>query len=167
MALFCKDSPSSCSPERKKIWKKEENRSQYYLEDADAFNVCWIDNEERCKGSNLPHADHIFLTCQDCADMKKLAIVVELKGSDVVHGCRQIIATINELRPFLESYLVLARLITTRTPKVTQRASVRNQLIQLLASHAQKLQLRVAANNLLSGVYKDNLRKLHELIHGE
>lgn len=162
MALLCKDTLSPCLPEHKKIWPKKEkyNRSSYYLADAEEFNVCSIDNEKWCKDSASPHADHVFLTCRNPSDAKKLAIIVELKGNDVTHGCEQIIATVNAMKPYLQGYLVLARLITTRTPKTTRQASVRNMLVRLLKTYAQSVKARVREETLFNGSYKDSLKQL-------
>jgi len=162
MALLCQDTQLPCHPERRKIWaiKDKFNPSSYHLTDAEGFNVCSIDNERRCGGSDLPHADHVFLTCLDTADEKKLAIIVELKGNDVTHGCEQIVATLNTMKPFLQRYLVLARLVTTRTPKVTRKASVRNTLISLLKAHAQSVSVKPREGTLFSGSYIDSLTQL-------
>ena len=167
MALLCQAPEKTCTPRRQSYWSKKENRSEYHLTDTQNFNVCHINNEKEyvkfVEDASVPHADHIFLTCKDVADQKKIAIIVELKGKDVEHGYEQIAATMKTMKTYLESYLVVARIVPTKTPKATQNARSRDMMIRLLKSQAQKVGVKVPVNTLYNNLYKESLTKLYKI----
>lgn len=65
--------------------------------------------------------DYLFV-CNE--QQKKLAILVELKGSNILKAIKQIDSTLNLLKRNLETFPIVARIVSTRvkTPFITEKS---------------------------------------------
>ena len=71
--------------------------------------------------------------------------------------------TMKTMKTYLESYLVVARIVPTKTPKATQNARSRDTMIRLLKAQAQKVGVKVPVNTLYNNLYKESLTKLYKI----
>lgn len=117
----CDKKEQSCSQsgclksfdDRKKI-VVEEKKKKYQLNNSKTDKVACF------------HVDGGMITSQDsikCDNMlvdidSKLAIFVELKGTDLKHALEQVNATLNKLLPGLSNYRIFARIVTSNRTNV-------------------------------------------------
>ena len=87
--------------------------------------------------------DFIIFTCKSAQtvnknDEKRIAIVIELKGTDVSRAYAQLQDTLKrESNGLLSDYIVFARLIPKRVPSAILNASTRSSLLKVLSSMKQ------------------------------
>jgi len=112
---------------------------KYILLDCSGYNVCYLKYDEteykRLEGHNRA-VDYIILTCKKPVQKPKIAILVELKGTNVSSAMEQIIDTLErEKSSILSEYVVLARIVCTRTVAATLNQNLQTKLNRALKKH--------------------------------
>lgn len=124
----------------------KENGIEYRLENHDKkYEVCmWhYDGSEGNRGVEGGVCDYILFTCPAQTEWQsRIAIALELKGTDVEKAYSQLCDTIErEKNGVLAHYIVLARVVARKIPSTPQDVVARAPLLTLLKRVNKKFHL--------------------------
>ena len=88
---------------------KEHGKTYHYTNKSESFIVKIRVDECLIKGEQERKCDYLFLNCD-----KKIAYLIELKGSDLAHAASQILNVINVFQKELSNFEIHARIVLSK-----------------------------------------------------
>jgi hypothetical protein len=112
-----------CNKQSNWVCKDKGETRQYKIENVQHTELCKV-NIDGCVITDTTQnkCDFLVLCCQED---KKIAIFVELKGTDFAHACKQILNTIKLLKESMDSndYQFCARVVLSKAKKLVSSSS--------------------------------------------
>jgi hypothetical protein len=121
----------------------EENKKKYELKNKDHIVAVYQVDGKLISSKEISKCDNLIVDLDS-----KIAIFVELKGSNLRHAFEQIDSTITQLEPYLKPYTMCARIVTSNRTNVPNIKACPQYRALNRRIHGKGGNIRIASNSL-------------------